>query len=42
MTSPHNAAISEPAAIVAAIARQIDGLERGEPLCNVVDRKRGY
>ena len=40
--SPHNAAISEPAAIVAAIARQIEGFERGEPLCNVVDRNRGY
>ncbi len=40
--SPHNAAISEPAAIVAAIARQIEGFERGEPLRNVVDRNRGY
>ncbi len=40
--SPHNAAISEPAAIVAAIARQIEGLERGEPLSNLVDRSRGY
>jgi glyoxylate/hydroxypyruvate reductase A len=40
--SPHNAAISEPNAIVAAIARQIEGFERGEPLSNEVDRNRGY
>jgi glyoxylate/hydroxypyruvate reductase len=40
--SPHNAATSEPAAIVAAIARQIEGFERREPLQNVVDRARGY
>jgi glyoxylate/hydroxypyruvate reductase A len=40
--SPHNAAISEPGAIVAAVARQIEAFERGEPLSNVVDRKREY
>jgi glyoxylate/hydroxypyruvate reductase A len=40
--SPHNAAISAPAAVAAAIARQIKAFERGEPLRNVVDRKRGY
>ncbi len=40
--SPHNAAISEPAAIVTAIARQIEAFERGKPLRNVVDRRRGY
>jgi glyoxylate/hydroxypyruvate reductase len=40
--SPHNAAISEPSAIVAAIARQIEAFERGEPLRHVVDRRRGY
>ena len=40
--SPHNAAISAPAAVAAAIARQIEAFERGEPLRNVVDRKRGY
>ena len=40
--SPHNAAISAPEAIVAAIARQIEAFERGEPLRNLVDRKRGY
>ncbi len=40
--SPHNAAISEPAAIVAGIAQQIVAFERGEPLRNAVDRERGY
>jgi glyoxylate/hydroxypyruvate reductase A len=40
--SPHNAAVSTPSAIVAAIARQIEAHERGEPLSHVVDRKRGY
>ena len=40
--SPHNAAISEPAAIVAGIAQQIEAFERGDPLRNVVDRKREY
>jgi len=40
--SPHNAAVSAPGAIAAAIARQIEAHERGEPLTNVVDRKRGY
>ncbi len=40
--SPHNAAISAPDAIVAAIARQIEAFERGEPLRNVVDQRRGY
>ena len=40
--SPHNAAISSPQAIVAAIASQIEAFERGEPLSNVVDRQRGY
>ena len=39
--SPHNAAISAPAAVAAAIARQIEAFERGEPLRNVVDRKGG-
>ncbi len=40
--SPHNSAISSPDAIVAAIARQIEAFERGEPLRDVVDRARGY
>ncbi len=40
--SPHNAAISAPDPIVAAIARQIAAFERGEPLRHVVDRTRGY
>jgi glyoxylate/hydroxypyruvate reductase A len=40
--SPHNAAISAPQAIARYIAEQILAFERGEPLCNVVDRARGY
>ena len=40
--SPHNAAISAPDPIVAAIARQIEAFERGEPLRHVVDRTREY
>ena len=40
--SPHNSAISSPDAIVAAIARQIEAFERGEPLRDVVDRAREY
>jgi len=40
--SPHNAAISTPQAIAAAIAAQIEAFERGEPLRNLVDRARGY
>ena len=37
--SPHNAAISAPDAVAAAIARQIEAFERGQPLRNVVDPK---
>jgi glyoxylate/hydroxypyruvate reductase A len=40
--SPHNAAISDPGAVAAAVARQIESHERGEALMNLVDRKRGY
>ncbi len=40
--SPHNAAISAPDTILGGIAKQIEAFERGEPLRNVVDRKRGY
>jgi glyoxylate/hydroxypyruvate reductase A len=40
--SPHNAATSMPDAILAAVARQIEAFERGEPLQNLVDRRRGY
>jgi glyoxylate/hydroxypyruvate reductase A len=40
--SPHNAAASTPDAILIAVARQIDAFERGEPLQNLVDRRRGY
>ena len=40
--SPHNAAASTPDAIVASVVRQIEAFERGEPLQNLVDRRRGY
>jgi glyoxylate/hydroxypyruvate reductase A len=40
--SPHNAAISSPEAIAGAVARAIAAHERGEPLMNLVDRRRGY
>jgi glyoxylate/hydroxypyruvate reductase len=40
--SPHNAAVSSPQAIAAFVARQIEACERGEPLANLVDRRRGY
>ena len=40
--TPHNSAMSEPAAIATAIAMQVGRLEAGEPLINVVDPARGY
>jgi glyoxylate/hydroxypyruvate reductase len=40
--TPHNAAMSEPAAICRQIADQIRAHERGEPFVNRVERGRGY
>ena len=40
--TPHNAAMSEPRAIAALIARQIRRFEAGQPFENVVDRAQGY
>ena len=40
--TPHNAAASHPNALVANVLGQIERLERGQPLENVVDRARGY
>ncbi len=40
--TPHVAAVSDPAALARQIADQIEALERGEPLINCVDPKRGY
>ncbi len=40
--TPHNAAMSHPDAIAAAIVAQIRDFEAGRPLRNVVDRRRGY
>jgi len=40
--TPHNAASSDPRALVANILSQIENFENGRPLENVVDRKLGY
>jgi glyoxylate/hydroxypyruvate reductase A len=40
--TPHNAAVSEPEAVVGLIARQIRRHEAGLPFEHVVDRIRGY
>jgi glyoxylate/hydroxypyruvate reductase A len=40
--TPHNAAASHPNALVANVLNQVERLERGLPLENVVDRARGY
>ena len=40
--TPHNAAASEPRALVANVLRQIDRFEAGLPLEHVVDRAVGY
>jgi glyoxylate/hydroxypyruvate reductase len=40
--SPHNAGFSMPEATIASVVRQIEAFERGEPLRNLVDRRRGY
>ena len=42
VVTPHNAAESAPTAIVRYALKQIAAQRRGEPLQNVVDRKRGY
>ncbi|MYZ50070.1 2-hydroxyacid dehydrogenase [Propylenella binzhouense] len=42
VVTPHVAAVSDPAALAPAIAGQIRAFERGEPLQNVVDIRRGY
>ncbi len=40
--TPHNAAASDPRALVANILAQIDNFERGQKLENLVDRNAGY
>ena len=40
--TPHNAAVSDPIRLSACVAAQIRAHERGEPLHNVVNAKRGY
>jgi glyoxylate/hydroxypyruvate reductase A len=40
--TPHNAGDISPAVMVGEVMRQIERLERGEPLTGLVDRMRGY
>ena len=40
--TPHNAAVSDAAALANYVAGQIKNYEKGQPLQNVVDRNRGY
>ena len=40
--TPHNAAMSDPRALVANVLRQIERFEAGLPPENVVDRGQGY
>jgi glyoxylate/hydroxypyruvate reductase len=40
--TPHNAAESDPRALIAGVLEQIARFERGEPLQNVIDRRLGY
>jgi glyoxylate/hydroxypyruvate reductase A len=40
--TPHNAAASDPHALVANILRQIERFEAGLPLEQVLDRLAGY
>ncbi len=40
--TPHNAAQSDPKALTKYVLAQIERFERGLPLENVVDRRRGY
>jgi len=42
IVTPHNAAESDPQAITRNVFEQLARFERGEPLDNVVDRRRGY
>jgi glyoxylate/hydroxypyruvate reductase A len=40
--TPHNAAVSQPDAIAAFVAKQITAIETGAPLTGLVDRAKGY
>ena len=40
--SPHNAAVSDPKALIDNVLRQIENFEAGKPLENVIDRAAGY
>jgi len=40
--TPHNAAASDPRALVANVLRQLERFEAGLPLEQVLDRATGY
>ena len=40
--TPHNAAVSDPRALAKTVLTQIERLERGLPLEQVIDRNAGY
>lgn len=40
--TPHDAAASDPHALVPQVLRQMDNLEKGAPVTGLVDRKAGY
>jgi glyoxylate/hydroxypyruvate reductase A len=42
IVTPHNAAVSDPRALTAGVLAQIERLERGLPLLNLIDRRAGY
>ncbi|HEX9323573.1 MAG TPA: glyoxylate/hydroxypyruvate reductase A [Xanthobacteraceae bacterium] len=42
IVTPHNAAVSDPRALVKNVLTQIERFERGLPLQHVIDRKAGY
>jgi glyoxylate/hydroxypyruvate reductase len=40
--TPHNAATSDARFLVTNVLEQINRLERGKPMQNIIDRARGY
>jgi glyoxylate/hydroxypyruvate reductase len=42
IVTPHNAGDLMPAQLIPALLAQVDRAARGEPMLNLVDRKRGY
>lgn len=42
LVTPHASSITEPGSAVAQIAENLERLERGAPLLNLIDRAAGY